>query len=56
MICVAIGCPDDSFPAYLVVSERKPVSELASFRGFQINDQGSVIGYSYSSQSSAVSF
>ena len=34
MICVAMGYPDDSFPAYEVVSKRKSISELATFVGF----------------------
>ena len=34
MICVAMGYPDDSFPANAVVSTRRPVSEVASFVGF----------------------
>ena len=32
--CVAMGWPDDSFPANAVVSCRKPVSEAARFVGF----------------------
>jgi RNA polymerase sigma factor (sigma-70 family) len=32
--CVAMGWPDDSFPANAVVSERKSVDEAAVFRGF----------------------
>ena len=32
--CVAIGWPDDSFPANAVVSTRKSVDEAATFRGF----------------------
>jgi nitroreductase len=32
--CVAMGWPDDSFPANAVVSRRKPVSEAATFVGF----------------------
>ena len=32
--CVAMGWPDDSFPANGVVSRRKPVSEAARFVGF----------------------
>ena len=32
--CVAMGWPDDSFPANAVVSRRKPVSEAARFVGF----------------------
>jgi len=35
MICVAMGFPDDSFPANAVVSERKPVDEAAVFVGFE---------------------
>ena len=34
MICVAMGYPDDSFPANKVVSNRRPVSEVAKFIGF----------------------
>ena len=35
MICVAMGWPDDSFPANAVVSERKSVDEAATFVGFE---------------------
>jgi nitroreductase len=34
MICVAMGYPDDSFPANAVVSQRKSVDEAAVFVGF----------------------
>jgi len=34
MICVAMGWPDDSFPANAVVSHRKSVDEAAVFIGF----------------------
>ena len=34
MICVAMGFPDDSFPANAVVSTRKSVDEAAVFIGF----------------------
>jgi nitroreductase len=34
MICVAMGYPDDSFPANAVVSHRKPVEETVVFVGF----------------------
>jgi len=34
MICVAMGWPDDSFPANAVVSRRKSVDEAAVFVGF----------------------
>lgn len=34
MICVAMGWPDDSFPANGVVSKRKSVDEAAVFVGF----------------------
>ncbi|MEH6565274.1 MAG: nitroreductase [Halopseudomonas sp.] len=34
MICVAMGYPDEDFPANAVVSKRRPVSEVASFVGF----------------------
>ena len=35
MKAVALGWPDDSFPANVVVSERKTVGEAASFLGFE---------------------
>ena len=34
MICVAMGWPDESFPANAVVSKRKLVDEAATFVGF----------------------
>jgi hypothetical protein len=34
MICVAMGYPDDGFPANAVVSQRRAVAEVASFVGF----------------------
>ena len=34
MICVALGWPDDTFPANAVVSTRKSVDEAATFVGF----------------------
>lgn len=34
MICVAMGYPDDEFPANAVVSKRRSVSEVANFVGF----------------------
>ena len=34
MICVAMGWPDDSFPANPVVSQRKSVDEAVVFVGF----------------------
>jgi nitroreductase len=34
MKAIALGWPDDTFPANAVVSERKPVSEAAVFVGF----------------------
>jgi len=34
MICVAMGYPDESFPANAVVSRRRPVGEVATFVGF----------------------
>lgn len=34
MICVAMGYPDDDFPANAVVSRRRPISEVATFVGF----------------------
>ena len=33
-IAVALGWPDDEFPANAVVSERKSVAEAARFIGF----------------------
>ena len=35
MICVAMGYPDDDFPANAVVSKRRSVAEVASFVGFE---------------------
>ncbi len=35
MICVAMGYPDDSFPANSVVSRRKSVDEAVTFVGFE---------------------
>ncbi|HVY87930.1 MAG TPA: nitroreductase [Hyphomonadaceae bacterium] len=35
MICIAMGYPDDSFPANAVVSRRKSVDEAAHFVGFE---------------------
>jgi len=35
MICVAMGYPDESFPANEVVSNRRPISEVATFVGFE---------------------
>lgn len=35
MICVAMGWPDDSFPANAVVSNRKSVDEATVFVGFE---------------------
>ena len=35
MICVAIGYPDDSFPANAVVSQRKSVDDAVTFVGFE---------------------
>jgi hypothetical protein len=34
MICVAMGYPDDTFPANAVVSRRKSVDEAVTFVGF----------------------
>jgi nitroreductase len=34
MICIAMGYPDEAFPANAVVSRRKPVDEAAVFVGF----------------------
>jgi nitroreductase len=34
MICIAMGYPDESFPANAVVSRRKPVADAAVFVGF----------------------
>ena len=35
MKSIALGWPDDSFPANAVISERKPVNEAAVFLGFE---------------------
>jgi nitroreductase len=35
MICIAMGYPDETFPANAVVSERKSVDEAAVFVGFE---------------------
>ncbi len=35
MICIAMGFPDDSFPANAVISRRKSVDEAAVFVGFE---------------------
>ncbi|MGF1453810.1 MAG: nitroreductase [Alphaproteobacteria bacterium] len=35
MICVAMGWPDETFPANAVVPNRKPVDEAAVFVGFE---------------------
>ena len=35
MICVAMGYPDEDFPANDVVSTRRPVEEVARFIGFE---------------------
>jgi nitroreductase len=35
MICIAMGYPDDAFPANAVVSRRKSVDEAAVFVGFE---------------------
>ncbi len=34
MTCVALGWPDEEFPANAVVSRRRPVAEMARFIGF----------------------
>ena len=34
MICVAMGYPDESFPANAVISRRRAVKDVASFVGF----------------------
>jgi hypothetical protein len=34
MICIAMGFPDDTFPANPVVSRRKSVDDAAVFVGF----------------------
>ena len=34
MICVAMGYPDEAFPANGVVSRRKSVDDAATFVGF----------------------
>lgn len=40
MICVALGFPDESFPANAVVSRRKPLEEAATFVGFDEGNRG----------------
>lgn len=35
MICIAMGYPDDSFPANAVVTNRKPIEEAVTFVGFE---------------------
>jgi hypothetical protein len=35
MICVAMGYPDDRFPANAVVSRRKSVDDAVTFVGFE---------------------
>ncbi len=35
MICVAMGWPDERFPANAVISNRKPLEETARFVGFE---------------------
>jgi hypothetical protein len=32
--CVAMGYPDESFPANAVVSRRRPIAEVVTFVGF----------------------
>ena len=34
MICVAMGYPDEGFPANKVISKRRPIEEVATFHGF----------------------
>ena len=34
MKSIALGWPDETFPANAVISERRPVNEAAIFRGF----------------------
>lgn len=34
MICIAMGYPDDSFPANAVCSERADNSDFVRYRGF----------------------
>ena len=34
MICVAMGYPDEEFPANKVISNRRPIEEVATFHGF----------------------
>jgi nitroreductase len=35
MICIAMGYPDETFPANAVVSQRKSVEEAVVFVGFE---------------------
>ncbi|TPX34906.1 hypothetical protein SmJEL517_g02610 [Synchytrium microbalum] len=39
MICVAMGFPDDTFPANAVVSKRKKVTECTTFVGFEEQEE-----------------
>jgi hypothetical protein len=32
--CIAMGYPDESFPANAVVSRRRPIDEVVTFVGF----------------------
>ena len=34
MICVAMGYPDEEFPANKVISKRRPIEDVATFHGF----------------------
>jgi nitroreductase len=40
MICVAMGYPDEGFPANAVISTRKSVDEAAVFIGFEADEGG----------------
>jgi nitroreductase len=39
MICVAMGYPDEEFPANAVVSKRRQVNDVANFVGFSDDDE-----------------
>ncbi len=42
MICVAMGYPDEEFPANAVVSRRRPVNDVARFVGFAESERQAV--------------
>ena len=38
MVCMAVGYPDEEFPANAAASKRRPVAEVASFQGFGLGN------------------